>query len=303
MNKAIKYTLREGRDLVVFFLLPALSVVLPWSWYYALMQRVLRLHVFFHRVAVRAWDNAVAHIEPDLPQSEWVFQYKLLIMLDVTDYWLLRFRKRRALQLIEHENAGFSTAQRGQLALSMHWGTGLLALYAMKQAGLQPQFVYAEYNPGFAHQGFLERRYRRMRTRLFDWLSGTQAITTGGGFARIRAGVAAGCTPVILFDAPKAGETEYCLQQGDLSMAVASGVFTLLCDQNLDGFLFDMDFDVHTGRRPLRVGATLPKADPQALQEALQAVFFERVLQHSARWYFWSTGIRLLREDSTDEET
>lgn len=230
-----------------------------------------------------------------IDEKTWRTHVKLLYLIDIADFWLARLRPKKMLKSLIRE--GHWNREKNFMALSPHWGPGYVSLLDLKTNDMMPYFVYSEPQVDFVFQSFIERLYRKARTTHLNHLSGSVAITTGGGFNKIKQTLSNGGIPIILFDAPQFEKnTQYYLKVLDKKYKIASGFVHLICQHKTPFHLYYVMIDFDTGIKTLHVKPLKNMDSEEALIGALSDFFEQLLLKSPEQWYFWRQSQGLLME-------
>ena len=297
--KILKYLIRELKNLFEFYLIPWLVVILPHRIYYPIFKIICRYTFFYNKYSGNSYEMAQSILKKNHHEKTWIRNVKLLYLIDISDFWLAKFRPIKMLKSLS--KTGEWNDDSGHIALSLHWGTGYITLVDLKRYGFEPYFVFAEPQVEFKFQSFIEKLYRSARTKHINNISGSVAITTGGGYNKIKQVVAQKGIPIILYDAPQFNkDSEYFLTVFGKKYNVASGFISLICKEKIKYQLYLVKCDFNTGRRLIQIHPIKQHDSPEKLLNVL-SVFFENLLRKSPeQWYFWRQSPNLFEE--LDEE-
>ena len=189
----------------------------------------------------------------------------------------------------------------GHMAMSLHWGSGYITLLDLKQHNLDPYFVYSETPVEFKFQSFIERQYRKARTKHINNISGSMAIATGGGYDRIKNIVSNDGVPILLFDAPQYNkETHYQLTVFNQKYNIAKGFVRLICTEKINYQLYSVKLNYASGSREISIKQLNNTQSEENLIKEL-SLFFEELLTSSPeQWFFWRQSSGLFMENSNE---
>lgn len=189
-------------DLLVYLLIPGLSVLLPAAASRALVTRLSGWQWLLAGDAEVCCARA-ADYTPIADPQEWKRRWRLVVMLEARDLSLLMWGRRESV-FEEIEGADAIEATRDSVLVGMHWGPSIAILSLLKRFGLNPLLVYRPVERDIFrlrpfYYGFLARSVRYIRKTC-----GGRAITIRGAGARLREELAQSGTSVVVLDAPPA---------------------------------------------------------------------------------------------------
>lgn len=189
-------------DLLVYLLVPGLSVLLPAAASRALVARLSGWQWLLAGDAEACFARA-ADYTPIADPQEWKRRWRLVVMLEARDLSMLMWGRRRSV-FGEIEGAGDIEATRDSVLVGMHWGPSIAILSLLQSNGLNPLLVYRPVERDILrlrpfYYGFLARSVRYIRRTC-----GERAITIRGAGARLREELARPGTSVVVLDAPPA---------------------------------------------------------------------------------------------------
>ncbi len=297
--KIIHYLLRELKNLWEFYLIPLLVLFLPRSIYFPIFKFICASTALYNKYCNGSYVPARQVLENVVDEKTWRTHVKLLYLTDIADFWLARYRPKKMLKMLNRD--GQWSQKQNFMALSPHWGPGYVSLLDLKICDMKPYFVYTEPQVDFVFQSFMERLYRKARTKHLDRMSGSVAITTGGGFRKIKQTLSDGGVPIILFDAPQFDkETQYYLKVFDRTYKVASGFIHLICQHKTPFHLYYVMMDFDTGIKTLCVKPLKSTESQAVLMDELSNFFEQLLLKSPEQWYFWRQSHGLLMEQTNE---
>jgi hypothetical protein len=228
--------------------------------------------------------------------EEFSYQQSLCRLLDMSD-------ALRGASVLGDKNVdvfGAWPTVPGFVAISFHFGTGLIGLAHLSRSSGPCAFVSRPYAP----EELNHRRYlaRGVAERL-DGIAAACAhpiIFTGGNFGVLKKLLDNGVSVCGLIDTPVLKEQRFVsakLFGRDINLP--SGLLRLASEASVPVVIFSVVPDLKTGRRTLRIGAPLRAANDidfaviakkatEHLQECINAL--------PAAWYFWPQFAQLLKK-------
>lgn len=146
MKKPFERFVWHLRRYVELLLIPALAVLLPWRLCFAVYRVLLRaVPVLYRHDAMPAWRGALAFGQVNShDQATWLYHYRLSLLLDQADIFLILFHKKRFLARY-CEDALSPLLQPSQIVFMPHYGAGMFPYAAMQQAGLSMLLIGTDY--------------------------------------------------------------------------------------------------------------------------------------------------------------
>lgn len=253
--------------------------------------QVKRHAMNFPGAEAEAIDSAARAADLGFPIDEgWVKRRALAVALD---------RQDNAARLVGRSLTAVDRLEvRGQwpqgvfVAMGLHWGTGFPVLEHLLKTGRQPAFVYRperdEDLPSLPAR-FADRLHLRA-LRGFG-----HTIAVGGAYERILGEFAAGCIPVILFDAPAtAGAREATVERPGLRIRLRTGLPGLVAEHHLPYVFFRCSHRPGQRRRLLEISKLQRSDQPGEILERAGDFLLESLHLDAAQWHFWPVARDLL---------
>ena len=138
----------------------------------------------------------------DIAEGEaWKYRWRLAELSDARDMWYCLLGRSGALSA-HLQCGGLPAPETGLVLVGAHWGTGLRALVAFRQARLQPRFVYRKVERAILRAAPFQYLYLKGLVVCIDRLSAGRAIEVPGARRAFQAALTEPGSPVILLDAP-----------------------------------------------------------------------------------------------------
>ena len=200
--KLLKSLSVQLSDLLVFLLIPYVSLLLPATVSRALVVRASGWRWLLSRDAEESLAWAVEYTAI-ADQAEWKRRWRLVVMLEARDLALLMWGRRSAV-FGEIEAAELIECARDCVLVGMHWGPSIAILSLLRSRDLGPLLVYRPVQRDIFRQRpwyylFLARSVRYIRNTC-----GGRAITIRGAGQRLREELARPGASVVVLDAPPA---------------------------------------------------------------------------------------------------
>ena len=272
-----------------------LVVILPHKIYYPIFRFTCKHTLFYSVFSNGTYKNALEYNKKITSETQWNRNVKLLHLIDIADLWLFWLRPKKANKL--YSIVGKWDCSSGFIALGTHWGTGFPALHAINKCNRRPFFVYSQKKVPFADRGFIESRYRKLRHKYIDKISGSSAITIGNSYEQIKKKVLSGNVPVILFDAPKDRNTaKYFLSIQGYDLPIASGFVNLICQEKIPFQIYDVCLDFKSGKRQLNIQDRIATISEDDLIDKLGQTLSNYLNKSPEQWFFWRQSTMMLNK-------
>jgi len=290
--KYFYYFFREIKNTFEFYLIPFAALILPHRVYFLLFKFICKYTSFYRKYAHDSYLAAESVLKHNKKKKTWDCHVKLLYLTDITDFWLAKYRPKKLLKLLKHDG-NWMTSQ-GHLALSIHYGAGYVTLLDLKQHNLTPYFVFSIPQVDFKFQSKVENFYRKARIKHINSISGSMAISTGGGYDKVKTVVKNNGVPIILFDAPQINKkTQYNLYVFGKKYKVASGFVSLICKEKINYQLYNVKLNFDTGTRNIKINTIKSTEDEIELLSELSKYFENIITESPEQWFFWRQSSNL----------
>jgi hypothetical protein len=280
------------------YLFPALAVVMPWRWYFALCRRMTRAR-HPYRAAVDEQLGYAATLLPDIDRDRFRDEQALIKFVDAADFYLNLARSHRWFR--RHVRVeGEWPAPGALLLLGSHWGAAHWIWRDLAHRGIRAWFVARHTDAADFGRGRLARWYGRFRGWGIRRAGCAGVVTTGGARSRIEALLARGDALVVLNDVPVGpGRRSAPATLLGRSVNLPVGAIDTALRGNARFALFAMALDPQTGRRTLSIQplpAAHPVDDAAAIVAAHAAFLDPRLRTCPGSWQIWSLAPQLFAQ-------
>lgn len=277
MRSVLRWLRHQTRDAVTAVLAPLSAALLParlsksllwrlagWSWLFAEHQEAIEWseqQCFGKSVNLHqhwAWTNLMDAMET------WRIAVGLGPRLDVHGQWPVR---------------------PGFVAAGIHFGSGIGALWHLRERGLSPRLVYRPVARGDMPGRPILYLWARLRVRLMHRLCPAGAISTGGASETILETLhEETSTLVLVLDTPGAPDSRWQLPIGRCLVGLRTGGLKLIEEQRPAVTFFHGRFDRNSGRTRL----TLRALDEEATRTSdLLGLMREAIDEDPCQWVLW----------------
>ncbi len=295
---------REGRAALELVILPGLAALLPWALCYRWFKWLCQHTNVYGAEAHAALEQARHYGVVDDPQT-WLWQRRLVTLVDHADLYLARFRgdRWRRRHLVRHGN--WPVPQRAGVLLTFHWGAGMWALSDAATAGQHPHMLLAL---GHDTGSVVTNWYLRARARQVQRCSGrpvvpvdvqqAQEATAGAGRRRVdhdalQAVLDTGEQLLAVIDVPadQVGRS-LPITLNTWPARAPLGLFELCARRAIPLTVYWTDVCLDSGRRDLVIRHITPSTDAAQLVAHTFAELAALLRSDPQKWHFWALADR-----------
>lgn len=278
---------RSLSDAAFLFVLPVAAALLPWSWGFALLQRVARSPRVFADVVDAAWRQANT-CPPDLDAAAFKERQRLYMLLDRCDSYLTVLHGEAWWQRHVDIRGKWPPAP-GSVLLTAHWGAGQWLWRLLRARGLAGRFLLRRADIADVGRGRLARIYLRWRRWALSRAGCSGPIFTGGSHAEVRGALAAGECVLGMLDLPVAVERRGTRVEWLCGPArLPAGLAQLAADAGAAVSVLVCGIDPASGRRQLRVESLPAGLDAEAMVKLYAARLNREILGEPGAWHLWA---------------
>lgn len=284
---------RESRDLLELVLLPGLAAVLPWAVCFKLFKWIARCNWLYNAQCSEALVQAQQLDRCGGDTAEWLFERRLVTLLDHADHYLLRTRSARWIDRHVTVHGRWEPGGHAALLWTFHWGMGMWALRHARANGLNaPMVLAAPTGPDFIGRAVFGM-YVRARMRSVELALGEPVIFVPGGMAQVRGALGCGKQLVVVMDVPQDQVTVTRVTQLlDTPVSVPAVLPQMAVDQSLPVTVFYMGVNLRTGQRILHIAPLGVHDDAKVLTEKAFAHLDHLLRTAPAAWHLWAEAPR-----------
>jgi len=198
--KMLKFLSRHFSDLVVYLLVPVVSVLLPASFSRAMIVRISAWRWLLSGEADESYTRAAKYTAID-DRQEWLQRWRLVVILEVRDLSLMAWGRRRAV-FREISGAEKIEQSRDRVLVGMHWGPSIAILSLLHSRDQQPLLVYRPVESSIFKQRPWYYFFLKRSVRYICKNCGDRAITIKGAGAALSRELPKPGTSVVVLDAP-----------------------------------------------------------------------------------------------------
>jgi hypothetical protein len=279
---AMQTRLRTLRETL---LRPALAAALPWNWGFRLLRNFAASDDLFPALTDTACSGAMTVSNIGDPAA-WRRRYRLIRLVDHCDMFLARTRSGKWLR--KHADVEGAWPARGPfVAMTFHWGAGLLALADLKSVGPPVHFLGARLDKAEFGDDSVAYAYARYRNRAVELAAGAPIIHVGGATRAIKLALAQGAIVVAVYDVPPtAGHATLLTRVCERTIELPAGLANLAAESGVPIVPFSLGLDYHSGRRKLRIEPAFQPASAQEFADRLGDLLTRLIRQDTAAWHF-----------------
>lgn len=275
--RVLRWAHHQLADALGDFVLPLLAAMLPRALANRMLWRAAGLRWLFPGIAPTIEASETVCFEaPSGLYRRWAWT----TLMEAAQAWRLLLGLRPRLRV-----DGRWPQAPGFLAAGMHYGSGITALWHLREAGLAPRFVFRPVGRDDLPGRPVKFVWYRLRTRLIERLCPDGPITTGGAGEVIVDSLRRGrATPVLLFDTPSTQPSDWRLRVGHGEIALRAGGARLFSRIRPDVAFFTVTLDRDSGTETL----TITRLDPESpLRDQIMARMQARMRAEPGQWLLW----------------
>jgi len=289
-------------DFVEQIFLPNLPKWLPSPLAFWLLKKFARGGIFsegLDLVLQARVDNPLLQVKlalnSDVEIAEFAYQQSLCRLLDMSD-------ALRGASGVDDKNVdviGRWPSAPGFVAISFHFGTGLIGLAHLSRHSGACAFVSRPYSPEeLQHRPYLARGVAA-RLNGIAQACAHPVIFTGGNFGVLTELLHKGISVCGLIDTPIVEKQRFVSAKlFDRDVSLPSGLLRLASEAGVPVVIFSVTPDLASGRRTLRIEAPMHATDAREFSIIAQKTtkhLEERIEALPAAWYFWPKLAQLLK--------
>ncbi|HEX4481663.1 MAG TPA: hypothetical protein VH082_12680 [Rudaea sp.] len=287
-------------DAVLLFLLPCSIALLPWALGFRLLRRLARIPRLWRNAVEPAWNNAKPYL-PNVDETEWKFEQRLLRLVDNTDSYLTLLRSDR--WWTHHVDViGEWPASGARVFLTYHWGAGHWIWRFLRTHGFDAGFVARRAEGRSLGMGRLSHAYAAYRGWAMRRIGSRGPLFVGAGKSALRDDLDAGASVVGMLDLPAASQQRAMeLPLFGRNAVLPIGLARLAIDAGSPITLFSAGFDPQTGRRLLRIESLPNESSLDDIMRRYAAHLDARLRERPAFWQIWRDAPAIFVEARVDQ--
>ncbi|HSH27968.1 MAG TPA: hypothetical protein VK972_09435, partial [Wenzhouxiangella sp.] len=240
MKSPLDWIGHQLRDAVTAVAAPLVAALLPARLSKSVLWRVAGISWLFaeHQEAIVRSEQRCFATSGELPRH-WAWTN----LMDATETWRIAIGLRPRLEI-----HGQWPKQPGFVAAGIHFGSGIGALWHLREQGLSPRLVYRPVARGDMPGRPVLYLWSRLRVRLMHRLCPAGAIATGGSSQTILQALREkSSTLMLVLDTPGAPDSRWQLTIGQCRVGLRTGGLRLLEEQKPAVTFFHGCFDRNSG--------------------------------------------------------
>jgi len=279
---------RESIDFMSFFLMAVVALLLPWSLAYRFYYRLAGRPWLFRQRVCKAHANAskLLGIHDD---HEWCRRHRLILMLDVIDFWISFLQPWRVRHLVQQD--GEWPDDRPLVIVGTHWGPAFMLLRSLYNHAIQPIYVLRK-NPSSVFRGERIRQLYVSCRRLHMRRMFPGKRYQPGGFPRplLRA-LQMNESILVLADVPASSKRGFrTISLYDSNARIDPGMFDLFVSRQAHFATYRLEFDFSSGQRLLSIQNIDRPGDSEDYWLTLDAFIAGTLQSDSAQWNLWQVA-------------
>lgn len=283
----------ECRDALELVIVPGLAALLPWSWCFAIFQRMARWRWLYREACETALLQARQRGWAGADEVHWLWVRKLVTLVDHADHYLGLWRSdawmRRHLQV----QGQWPAPGQAVLLVTLHWGAGYWGLRHAAAMGLHPHALVASLGSQ-AYQG---------RTVL-SWYANARNANVARTLRASTIDISTQLKQVIralrhdeallgVMDVPAdEAKASMAIQLLGMQARVPRGLLRLAVDQRVPVVLYITGLNTQTGKRFLQIKSLGVNASVEGLSEQVFGELERLIALDAPAWHFWGVAER-----------
>jgi len=279
---------REIIDFISLFLMPVFALMLPWSLAYRFYYRLAGRPWLFQPRVKQAHANASKLLEI-ADDHEWCRRHRLLLMLDVIDFWISFLQPWRVQRLVRQH--GKWPEERPLVIVGTHWGPAFMLLRALYNHDIHPIYVLRK-NPSWVFKGERVRQLYVSCRRLHMRSMFPGKRYQPGGFPRplLRA-LQKQESILVLADVPAAKKRDvHAISLYHHNAQIDSGMFELFISKKARFATYRLAFDFCSGQRNLFIKAIAQLKSTASYRSTLDEFVASTLHADSTQWNLWQVA-------------
>lgn len=239
----LRIALRECRDYLEYFIIPAMAVIMPW-WLAIRWFRLVANVPFLYRGPSNLRMEGAKQVDllNESPAS-WQKKTKIAMMIDLADMFILLVWGKRHIQRYVTDDFSDKLLSQ-QLIATPHYGTGILAYRLLADKKISTAMLIDFYTDGYRALNFFSR------FRLWSLQKAGVRVFDPRDIQVVRQALRDECSILFMPDLPQnASVRSYQILTDGGKLNVASRFFELAEKRHLPVLYAIFDIDLSTGRR------------------------------------------------------
>jgi lauroyl/myristoyl acyltransferase len=292
---------RHFWDLLELFVLPGLSVVLPWRVSFALYGWLAQFDWLYAQQA-RASLNGARRLGVVRDSEQWLRQYRRMLMVDHADLFLSVFRRQAWLRRhVRLTGSMWPTLDSPFMAVTFHWGAGLWGLRHLKAQGRDVAVLVRDIPLGAFKGRPIVAAYAGLRSRQTAAAGGVETVRSSVNSLReLKRRLGAGQNLVALLDVPAEGKKNV-LRAPFLGRigVFPRGLAYLAAKNRIPVVAYTTGLDPESGDRLLDVSDVIESDDESVLMGFLVDRLERAIYAYPANWHQWAGVGTFFSHDGT----
>ena len=289
-------------DLLVYILVPVAAFFLPAALSRRLVRRVADWD-WVLRGEVEACHAYAAQYTPITHAQEWKRRWRMVVMLDARDLFLLTWGRSRAV-LNEISGSEQIAQARDRVLVGMHWGPSISILKLLHNHGMRPLLVYRQVERDLLRSRPFYYLFLKKAIRYIRQTCGDRAVPVRGASDALRKRLPEKGTSIVVLDAPPApGRSTLAGTVLGWPVQFNAGFPELLRDSGRQHQFYAIS--LQPGSEALKI---LEMTDPKpagstaALVEDYCAYLGQHIDKDSAQWRIWQVASQFFLERKQETE-
>jgi len=276
---------RESVDFISFFVMPVLALLLPWSLAYRFYYRLAGRPWLFRQRVRQAHSNA-SKLIAIADGHEWCRRHRLVLMLDVIDFWISFLQPWRVQRLVQQH--GDWPEDRPLVIVGTHWGPAFMLLANLSRNGIKPMYIL-RVTPGSHYAGMsVLCIYHRLRSNYMHRLLPGKRYDPGGYPRQLLRDLENNECLLMLSDVSALSKkSSRTVIFKDFSLNLHVGILKTLLNKNHNFVTYNLGINWTTGIRHLLIIKPHGVESFTANIESIDSNLTSLLEADSTQWYMW----------------
>lgn len=274
----IKAILKEIRDWLEYLIIPAISVILPWTVTVKFFWLVARVPWLYRNTTMHCLIGAkyLNLVEP-LSETEWIRCCKVGQMIDLADAFLILFRGKKFINKYITENISEQLLQQ-QIIFTPHFGAGMFVYKLLQINGIKVTLIGNDFARNWRAASLISR------LRLYALTKSGTTVIWNSNMIKVREVLHQKQTIIILPDVPDSyGWDTIRVETGRAELNVAMRYFHLAEKRQIPVMNVISDIDVKNGYRQFEA-VLQPSADARTYAQSFAEQAVLAIVNHTHLW-------------------
>jgi hypothetical protein len=298
-----KWLKAQLRDLIELFVLPGMSMFLPWKLCFGFFKLVCRCDFLYRAQSTAVLSKVQGFDVPGLDAQQFAYQRRLVTLVDHADMFLVWTRGRKWLDKFVVTQGQWPAADSAAVLCTFHWGAGMWCLRDARLKGLKAHILVASLKKENFRGRPVLHWYAKLRTDTIARELGRATIDASQTLRSVLKALKSNEQIMAVVDVPAdavAGSTQVSLLGQTAS--VPKGLLRVAADNKIPVTVFTVGVCLQTGTRRLQIHTLPVEQDTDVLIPKVFAFLDAAIKDAPPAWHFWSEVDRFFLGSRTNKE-